>query len=579
MGYKSAKKVITGYENKYAQIRKAGDSDLGYRDMNSRFLNLEKQSMSAEDWQVREIEHKARKRQIEREWHQKNDVTIYVQIAGQTRHDDTDARYYAPFDLKILEIFLKNSARGRKENSDEYNSVVTDLEIYNLISSQAVPEEKVSLLENLQSSCETYISGKHPISRDGKKRKAMITQVSEQVNLLLADARIAAAAFNDREEEQIHEEERVSNFDKEDQINNLNEGQEQDQQEDQIADRQENNILQEAWGEEEEKKLDSKSIEEMKDLAYSSYRELEEYCTRYKKNYLSAPTNRNVLTQNEYTIDILNTACKVHFRLISMDLKGEIELTDEERKDLDTHMKHIFIALNHPGGVDESQSDIMSTRFFNAIGWSEHKPRICKNIDAEMKKFPNRVKMFHTIANNSKLNMENIVSQVIGNKRQYYSFGCYGLGLYTAAREQKETDDVEHQDLLASEHSWLYGDTVGSVQFTFTLNEHAKVIERNEIPGVLETIKKKYPQACDRWNFKTDFSVKYGTHLPSGAALLLAFMGYNTIWVKKPDNSADAVLDYYCTTDRKALSTSVMLQRQDRNFERTEKPVMDYKGI
>lgn len=568
MGYRSAQKVIRGYENKYDQIRKEGDTDLGYRDMNSRLLNMEKQSVTADEWRYREARHKTRKLMIEREWHRKNDVTLYVQIAGQTGRRDTDARYYAPFDLKVLETFLKNSSRGKKENSGEYNNVVTDLEIYNLMSKDIAAKEKVTLLENLQNSCRTYISEKNPFGREGRKRKAMITQVAEQVELLLADARTAALAVQDNEQDLIEdEEEQFRNFAEEEQFNN-----QRKEEQEQLINHPEENILQEAEGSEEQEKTDAESIRELIEQAYSSYQELEEDYPEY----LEAPSNKNKLVQSERSIEIINNACKIHYRLISMDLNGKIELSEEERKDLDMHMKHIFMALNHSGGVGDCQSDIMSSRFFNAIGWSEHKPRICKNIDAEIKRFPNRVKMFHTIANNSNVNMTEIVSQVRGEKHQYYSFGCYGLGLYTAAREQGDAENIELEDLKASEHSWMYGDTVGSVQFTFTLNEHAKIIEKNEVPQVLETIKKKYPEACDRWNFRNDVARKYGTHLPAGAALLLAFLGYNTIQVKRADNSAAALLDYYCTTDRKALSASAKLERQGNDFKREEKTVMDY---
>ncbi len=577
MGYQEEQKKLEGYERDYAKIRKEEDADLGYRDMNSRFLNLEKQTMSAEQWRAKEAEHKERKKQIERVWQTRNDVTLYKEIARQGKYKEKDARYYAPFDLSVLEIFLKNCSRG-KDNSDEYNSVVTDLELYNLMVHKSAPKEKVTLLENLQSSCATYISEKHPISGPGKKRKAMIKQVAEQVNLLLADARVAVSVVGEEKQEQIdiQEEEQNRNqinIQEEEQNRNQINIQEEEQNQNQINIQEEENILQEAEGAEEEEKLDEKSIQELKELVDGTFQELED---SYKK-YLTKSGIKAGLKQDMWSIESINQACKAHYRLISLDLQGKIELTEEERSRLDQHMKQIFIALSYPGGVDETQTDIMSTRFFNAIGWSEHKPRVCKDIETEVQRFPNRVKMFHSINKENHLNMGNVVAQMLGKKRQYYSFGCFGLGTYTATRKVEQTENIEQADLKASEHSWLYAQNAGSVQFTFTLNEHAKVIEWEEAKTAKEVIRKKYPQAFAEYNFFADTTWKRGTTEGSmGSSIILAFLGYNTIRIKDPDNKDGDMVEYYCTTDRKALSTNSILEYSGVGNVCKSAPVMNY---
>lgn len=578
MGYQEEQKKLERYETDYAKIRKEEDVDLGYRDMNSRFLNLEKQMMTAEEWRAKEAEHKERKKQIERAWQTKTDVSIYEQIARQGKYKEKDAKYYAPFDLSVLEIFLKKSSRG-KENSDEYNSVVTDLELYNLMVHKSAPKERVTLLENLQNSCATYISEKHPISGPGRKRKAMITQVAEQVNLLLADAQAAVLTVEDQnadlnvDQDQINiqedQEQNAINHQKDQEQNQINL-----QEEEEIVNRQEDNILQEAEGEEVEEKLDTKSIQGLKDLADSTFEDLKYSC----ENYLTKAGKKLQLQQDEISIDLINQACKAHYRLISLDLQGKIQLTDEERSKLDQQMKQIFSALSYPGGVDVDQTDVMSTRFFNALGWSEHKPRVCKNIETEINRFPNRVKMFHSINKETYLNMGNVVAQMLGKRRQYYSFGGYGQGIYTATRKVEKQEDVEQEDLKASEHSWLYAQNVGSVQFTFTLNEHAKVIEQAEVPAAMKMIREKYPQAFAELNFFADINLKRGTAEGfRGSSIILAFLGYNTVRVKTPDNKSGDVVEYYCTTDRKALSTNSLLEYAGVGNICKSEPVINYR--
>ena len=578
MGYQEEQKKLERYETDYAKIRKEEDVDLGYRDMNSRFLNLEKQTMTAEEWRAKEAEHKERKKQIERAWQTKTDVSIYEQIARQGKYKEKDAKYYAPFDLSVLEIFLKKSSRG-KENSDEYNSVVTDLELYNLMVHKSAPKERVTLLENLQSSCATYISEKHPISGPGRKRKAMITQVAEQVNLLLADAQAAVLTVEDQNANlNVDQDQKQINIQENQEQNAINLQEEQNQinvqEEEEIANQQEDNILQEAEGEEIEEKLDDESIQELKDLADSTFENLKDNC----ENYLTRAGRKLKLTQNWISIDLINQACKAHYRLISLDLQGKIQLTEEERGKLDQQMKQIFSALSYPGGVDEDQTDIMSTRFFNALGWSEHKPRICKNIETEIERFPNRVKMFHSINKETYLNMGNVVAQMLGKRRQYYSFGGYGQGIYTATRKVEKQEDVEQEDLKASEHSWLYAQNVGSVQFTFTLNEHAKVIEQAEVPAAMKMIREKYPQAFAELNFFADINLKRGTAEGfRGSSIILAFLGYNTVRVKTPDNKSGDVVEYYCTTDRKALSTNSLLEYVGVGHICKSEPVINYR--
>lgn len=167
---------------------------------------------------------------------------------------------------------------------------------------------------------------------------------------------------------------------------------------------------------------------------------------------------------------------------------------------------------------------------------------------------------------------------MLGKRRQYYSFGGYGQGIYTATRKVEKQEDIEQEDLKASEHSWLYAQNVGSVQFTFTLNEHAKVIEQADVPAAMKMIREKYPQAFAKFNFWADTNVKRGAVEGFlGSSIILAFLGYNTVRVKTPDNKSGDVVEYYCTTDRKALSTNSLLEYAGVGNICKSEPVINYR--
>ncbi len=190
--FKQKEQRLREYEMISNRHMEKDDTQLAYRDMNSRFLNAERKHLEKQEGvdlnKVREA-HEMRKLQIEAAWHAKTtNVVKGLKQRAPKKNSEKSAEYYAAYSLKDLEAFLKNSDRGG--NSDEYNAVATDLELYNRVMDSADAKEGMGLLKRLKESCDEYLrTRKNPVSSKGKVRKAIITQLSRKVETELAQQR------------------------------------------------------------------------------------------------------------------------------------------------------------------------------------------------------------------------------------------------------------------------------------------------------------------------------------------------------------------------------------------------------
>ena len=187
-------------------------AELGYLDMHSRALNLEQQqeeyTLDAAKWEQRKNEHLERKKQIEDYWHtstaeKKAQLAKRVTDSQQREKDNRRKAYYDSFSLKELEIFIKNS--NINGNSDKFNDVATDLELYNASSEHLEAQEAFELLQRLEASCDTYIQSRNPWSKEGKRRKAMIEQVRDKVRLEIETRKARLFTNSDETYAQINE--------------------------------------------------------------------------------------------------------------------------------------------------------------------------------------------------------------------------------------------------------------------------------------------------------------------------------------------------------------------------------------
>ena len=315
-------------------------------------------------------------------------------------------------------------------------------------------------------------------------------------------------------------------------------------------------------GEQKQKLLREEKVLELKDKAKLTYEEFSQI--KSKKDFSLMPLSYFEGNQ----IKTFHDACKANFELISLYLNEQILLDDKELSELDSRMVELFDTMKYVR-VDDNQSETYTTKFFNAIGWSSNKPQICENMNEEVKKnkqYP--VKMFHTIrpAGTNGPTMKEIVNQMVGNGeygRQFYnsSKAKFGQGLYTAAANLEKISAESEED--AREKSWDFGPDKGSVQFTMALNEHAKVIDNNQLEKKMSEFADKFPATFGFWNDREKVRFR---------SILAALNGYNVIRVKTP---VDGDIDYYCITDRKAITLDSTIQDKVTGYNsKTETPAV-----
>ena len=190
--FKQKERRLKEYEVISNRNREKQDTQLGYRDMNTRFLNAERQELERksidEVGKVMEA-HALKKKQIETAWHANTTNSMKeLKKRAPKKGSEKTAEYYAGYSMKELEVFLKNNDRGG--NSDEFNDVATDLELYNRVMDSADAREGMGLLLQLKESCSKYLTTrKSPITSKGKIRRAIISQLSQKVNTELEKQR------------------------------------------------------------------------------------------------------------------------------------------------------------------------------------------------------------------------------------------------------------------------------------------------------------------------------------------------------------------------------------------------------
>lgn len=438
-------------------------TELAYKDLNAGYFNMEKKELKGMALSTWKEEHAQRKKAIESAWHTKTKTEITDLSKRVGSKNKKEQAYYRPFSLKELEVFIKNNDRGSSDgNSDEYNSVATELELYNRIMEKGNPLEAFGILKKLKASADYYVTKKSPHSTKGKIRKAMISEIATKATTLLETRR-----------------------------------------------------------------------EEYKNRAESLYKEA---------------------LKSDVTDEKVNEAFKAQYDLIYQVLNGNIELSKEETERLDSNAAEVFRKVLTQK-VDEGQAPNMSTKFFNSLGWSGNDARLVKDEDldedsTEMKNSPLKKKMYHAINPiDGMKDAKEFGRQLAGvnkkNNRLFFGLGRFGKGIYTSARN----DEKGSEDRLAEVNSWTYGDEVGAVQLVMTLNENARMISYVQFMHMERIIEEKFGKLNEIFRGEHTSKAGYRDNLTMKAALF----GYNTLF---DYGTGVKGVDYYVTTDRKALTIS-----------------------
>ena len=479
--YREKNLQLTQFETIGNTDLQENQTELAYRNLNAGFFNLEKEKLKGQELAQWQQTHEEKKREIESAWHQKtaSDFTALSKKASAT--NKKSRAYYRGYTLEELEVFIKNSDRG--SNSDEYNNVATELELYNRIMQKGNRLEGLAILMRLKDRTDEYIrTRKSPKTTNGKIRKAIITVISEKADVL---------------------------------------------------------------------------IEQQKN----------EYKTKADQLYAE-------VQGGEVNDEKVNEAFRAHYDLIYQVLNGNIELPAEELEKLDTNTEALLKKVMEQK-VDETQGNNISSRFFNSLGWSSNDARMVEEGDLgedgkEMKKSPLKKRMYHAINPfGENKDAKDAGRQLAGmkkkNNRIFFGLGRFGKGIYTSAGRD---NSFEH-DQKAEGNSWGYGDKVGAVQLVMTLNEHARMIDYIEFSGNHEKeFDKKFSRISRLLQQEKSSNTAYRDYLTMKAA----FFGYNTLVDR---HTGIENVDYYVTTDRKALSISkdmrIRTSEDDYVFCDTEK--------
>ncbi len=536
--YKEEDAVLGGYEGvvqlhreETATVqnmgkRAKGDYALGYRYLNKRLLDLEDMVLGQQGLETamrqaltqKADKYERKKNLIEDFWHKSTAKTV-EKLEKEAPHDqDSKTKvYYEKFSLKEMEDFLKNSDRGG--NSIEYNSVVTDLELYNRIKEIDPPDsnEELTYLKRLKESVDHYLltRSKSPWSSSGKRRRAMIEQISERINA--------------------------------------------------------------------------------------------EVETRTNKIWQDVNESYAAYENDTESVQKTHKACKAHYDLMYHVLKGNISLHDEKKKDnarslleekemdaatLDERMARILDTMSkQEGGCDSNQSNNLCTKFFNAIGWADHKPTISEGSTKQLlarSSLKNRL-AFHCISPTEGMqDAKAFARQFIGKgneTRQYLGDGALGHGTYlgvafsgkldfsdwmsnirsdlfvTKAKKTKKTkediikerkeeaDRREYYQQNTLKDLWdKYGSETGSVQLSMCFNANMRLIDKRRLDRKINRALQKFAKTTQKIkDLKTNNRQRPGEeNLP----ILAALLGYNTIAGGERTISYDSIVNF----DRKALT-------------------------
>lgn len=474
---------------------------LSYSDMNSRMLQMEEKDVKdAREWKRRKTEHERRKKEIEDHWHDSTGQAMrglqdkIPKDKEGKKYSRRNKEHYSGFSLQELEIVMKNNKYG--SNSQVYNDVATDLELFNsLVKNGGEESERYEVLNRLLESCKEYIDSRSPITRPGRRRKAMIEKLYDKVQL------------------------EISKF-------------------------------------AEDTQMAYADIEKAEDLSQVS-QEVVEKAVSGKFNLLSHYLQeevKNIPVEKLERMKILQT---------EEDSKNDKELLK-------------LAKVLEVQEIEENQSDFLSTRFFNAIGWAKRTPEQITDTKEAEKKAPVKVRLYHTIGIAEKgirsekdpVTAQGMVDQLAGtteDSRQYLGSGNFGKGTYTAARgiafENADDEKKFEIDKAASEHSWSFGTSLGSMQVTMTFNQNAKIIDMNHAKVLCDHFQTKYPDFCSYLKEAEAHGGYKASALPLEVSIILAFYGYNTIRVPSlatgDVDSGKGTIDYYVTFDRSAFSINV----------------------
>ena len=502
--YQQQKQQVDVYNRSYQNMDE--DVEMGYLDMNSRMLELEKSQQiykdDAEKWKKREEEHDLKKKKIESKWHSMNPNRV-LEITNKAKGDDKDAKYYKDFSLSQLEILIKNSDRneGKKKNknkeedenkdkntiwnSNEFNDVATDLELLNRVGEDWNVAERYQLLSRLSQTSKKYVDKRHPLSKIGRRRKAMITALNTKVKSEMESIMTKIKKASDSASEEI---ENIGN-----------------------------------------------------EITQENQATLEKAC-KAKFDLASIYLQGNIELEDKQVQKLDTDLTTIMEKLLKYGVD------DNQANNISTRfMNAIGWSARKPKlmnyvRINEGQIRIPLYHTINSLSNDQTAEQMVDQLKGKGEK----------------------TRQFLSD-----GFCTKGTYTAARNVQYEDSDNMSNHDKFASKNSWLYGKNDGSMQVEAIFNEKARIIDAPNFKYVNELFSEKFSKFSSFLTTQ-DLggqieNNKYGNQVvPRSGNIVLSFYGYNTVRVPKAVND-EYLLDYYVTWDRSAFTMEDVMTHMRQN--------------
>lgn len=171
-------------------------------------------------------------------------------------------------------------------------------------------------------------------------------------------------------------------------------------------------------------------------------------------------------------------------------------------------------------------------RFFNQIGWADEKPQVLSETAYETARVAAGAKSLYHTDNPYGSYTTTAMMKQFRTATQYLSGGIHGDGTYLAEQAWD---------------SWNYGSHSTAIQQKMFLNQHAKVIQKQQIRSQLNAWKSSHPKAYQQLaNMSQGYADKNSGDTDGVLSVFAAMQGYNVIKTGS----------YYTVLNRKAVTVS-----------------------
>ncbi len=431
--FSTLSETIQQYELTYNKNLQKDEAELGYRDMNANFLRMEEEQYQGDqslNWEARKTEHETRKKSIEEKWH-KSTSKRAAEITRDAVGSDKTKEYYAGFNLKDMEVLIKNSDRGG--NSPEYNTVATELELYNRIMEdpESYKNESMEVLLRIRDASAEYLrTRKSPFTSKGKRRRAMMESINERITQLCED---------------------------------------------------------------ETKRYQNEATATVEALQENATEEAISAAVSANYNLMYHVLKGNIVLDKDKEINKQKLAQLDENMKTALEKLKDVKVDDDQNNNLVTRFfNSIGWASHTPRKVDKADfADELKKSPVKQPAY--HCDTHIKPSEEMLKEDPTLAEKW---ANRKDARWMGEQFAGMGKSRHYLSNGQTGKGTYLGVPAPGKTEEERRDnEKRTKKHLWdNYGMTEGSYQLTMCYNEHARIVQKGKMLRLMDEFRKQFPQ-------------------------------------------------------------------------------------